>query len=433
MVSVFIIALLIGFNAFFSLAEVALISARRTKLLGEAERGSKVARLTLGLMDDTNKFLSTAQIGITIVSILTGIYSGAAWGDDLALFLERFGVSAVTAGWVAHTLLLFVATFLQCLLGELFPKRMGIDFADTLAKVCTPPMLFFAWICKPAVWLMTVCMDGMIRMFRLPPRDNKVTEDEIKAVIRQGGDAGEVEEVEQNIMERALVMGDQRVGQLMTYRTEVVTLDVKMTAADVRRVLAESPYTSYPVVDGSVDNVCGYVLLKDLILMLDSNDFDLSRKLQKPVYFNENITVYKAFEHLRRSRARFAFVCDEFGAMQGILTQSDIFEGLVGELPDSEETPDIMLRSDGQSWVVSGQCLFYDFLQFFDSEDLYGGEYNTLAGLLLALFVHIPAVGERCEWEGFEFRVVEMDGYRIDKVVCRRKDGEAQVAAKSGR
>lgn len=421
MISVLIIALLIGFNAFFSLAEVALISARRTKLQGEVERGSKIAKLTLSLMGDTNKFLSTAQIGITIVSILTGIYSGAAWGDSLAHVLEGFGISLVTAEWIAHTVLLFVATFLQCLLGELFPKRMGIDFADTLAKVCTPPMLFFAWLCKPAVWLMTVCMDGLVRLFGLHASGSKVTEEEIRAVIRQGTDSGEVEEVEQSIMERALVMGDQRVGQLMTYRSEVVTLDVHMTRDDVKQVLAEEPYTSYPVIDGSMDNVCGYVLLKDIILMLDSGEFDLRQKLQKPVYFHENITVYKAFEHLRRFHTRFAFVCDEFGTLQGILTYADIFEGLVGTLPDAEETPDIILRSDGLSYVVSGQCLFYDFLQYFDSESLYQGQYNTLAGLLLDLLDHIPSVGERCEWEGFEFRVVEMDGNRIDKVVCVKK------------
>lgn len=428
MIDVLVIALLIGFNAFFSLAEVALISARKTKLGAERDRGNKVAGLTLDLMADTNKFLSTAQIGITIVSILTGIYSGAAWGEGLAEWLTEMGMARVSAEWTAHAVLLFGATFLQCLLGELFPKRMGIDFADTLAKVCTPPMLFFAWLCKPVVWLMTLCLNGLIRLFRLPPHDNKITEDEIKAVIRQGSDAGEVEEVEQNIMERALVMSDQRVGQLMTYRTDVVTLDVNMNREDVKRVLSETPYTSYPVIDGSMDAVCGYVWLKDLIVMLDKEDFDLRKKLQKPVYFHENVTVYKAFEHLRRSHTQFAFVCNEFGALQGILTYADIFEGLVGTLPHAEETPDIIERSDGTSWVVSGQCQFYDFLQFFDCEDLYQGQYNTLAGLLLVLFDHIPTVGERCEWEKFAFRVVGMDGNRIDKVVCNLR--ETQDAGK---
>jgi putative hemolysin len=218
-------------------------------------------------------------------------------------------------------------------------------------------------------------------------------------------------------MERAMVMGDQRIDQIMTYRTEIVTLDAAMSAADIEKIIKETPFANYPVVDGDLENVVGYVSLKDLVMLQGKQNFSLKSVLQKPLYLPGNITVYKALEHLKRYHSNIAFICDEFGALQGIVTFRDIFEGLVGTIQSKAETPDIIKRQDGKSWVVSGQCPFYDFLEYFDQEDLYDSDYNTLAGLILDLLDHIPTVGEECQWKGFGMRVVAMDGNRIDKVV----------------
>lgn len=415
MIDFFIVLLLILFNAFFSLSEVALISARKSRLQASAKRGSKAARMALDLMGDTDKFLSTAQIGITVVSILTGLYGGAALGDDLSSLLIEWGVPQ--APLVAKTVILVLATYLQCELGELFPKRIGIDLADSMAKLCAPPMLFFAALTKPFVWLLTLNTNALVALFHLSKEDQRVTEDEIKSVIQESAETGGVAEVEQDIMERAMVMGDQRIDQIMTYRTEIVTLEVGMSPMAIKDVIKETPFANYPVVDGDMENVIGYVSLKDLVMLQDKQNFNLRSVLQKPLYLPGNITVYKALEHLKRYHLSIAFICDEFGALQGIVTFRDIFEGLVGTIQNKAETPDIIERQDGKSWVVSGQCPFYDFLEYFDQEDLYDSDYNTLAGLILDLLDHIPTVGEECQWKGFRMRVVAMDGNRIDKVV----------------
>lgn len=421
MIDILIIAILVGFNAFFSLAEVALISARKSRLQVEAKRGNRLAGMALELMADTNKFLSTAQIGITVVSILTGIYTGAEMSDSFAHWLTTAGVPAGSAPFIAKTAILIMATYLQCELGELFPKRIGIDLADTMAKLCTPPMLFFAALTKPLSWLMSQNTNVLVHLFHLHKEDQRVTEEEIKNVIEEGAQTGGVEEVEQDIMERAMVMGDQTVEQLMTHRTEMVSLRLGMTSQAVEQVIHETPFANYPVLaDEDVDSVCGYVRLKDLVMQLGKPAFDLKTSLQKPIYFPETMTVYRALEHLKKYGTSFGFVCDELGALQGIITFRDIFEGLVGTIPEKTELPDIIERRDGKSWVVSGQCQFYDFVAYFDEEDLYDSDFNTLAGLILVLLDRIPEVGDECSWKTFHMRVVGMDGNRIDKVLVTR-------------
>ena len=417
MTSFFIILILVGFNAFFSMAEVAFISAKRGRLVIEAEKGNRSAKMAVSLIDDTNKFLSTCQIGITVVSILTGIYSGAELSDGFTDFLTGIGFSLDVAPIVSKTVILIVATYLQCEMGELFPKRIGIDQADIMAKLCAPPMLFFAAIAKPFVWLMTVNTNALARLFHLHKENDHITEEEIKSAIREGTENGEVEEVEQDIMERAMIMGDQKVDQIMTYRTEIVTLDVNMTSPQVEAIIHETPFANYPVVDGDIENICGFIRLKDLVMQLGKPDFNLRTNLQKPLYFPENITVYKALEYFKKYRFAFAFVCDEFGALQGIITLRNIFEGLVGTIEADSDSPDIVERQPGKSWEVSGQCPFYDFLEYFDEESLYQSDYNTLAGLILDLLDRIPVVGESCDWNGFHLHVAQMDGNRIDKVL----------------
>ena len=426
MVDIAIILILIFFNAFFSLSEVAFISARKTRLQMEAKKGSRTAKMALDLSNDTDKFLSTAQIGITVVSILTGIYSGAELSSDFTAWLIANGLSAESAPLVSKVLILIAATYLQCELGELFPKRIGIDLADTMAKLCAPPMLFFANLSKPFVWLLSVNTSALAKLFHLQKEQQGVTEEEIKSIIQEGTKSGEVEEVEQDIMERAMVMGDQTVDHLMTYRTEVVTLDINMTSKEVESIVHDTPFANYPVIDGDIEKICGVVSLKDLVMQLGKADFNLKSCIQKPIYFPEHITVYKALEHLKKHHSSIAFICDEFGALLGIITFRDIFEGLVGTIQDQAEVPDIIERADKKSWIIDGQCPFYDFVEYFDEEDLYQREYKTLAGLILDILDHIPTVGEECKWRMFTLRVVEMDGNRIAKVLMTKDEVEEQ-------
>lgn len=417
---IIIILILVAFNGFFSLSEVALISARRPRLMQDAKNGSRTAKMALDLMDDPDTFLGTAQVGITIVSILTGIYSGETLADDFGAILAGWGVSTAYATSLAKTIIVIVATYLQCELGELFPKRIGIDKADAMAKWTAPLMLAFATAAKPIIWFLSHNTEFFIRIFHLKHQDTKVTEEEVKSIIHEGAKSGEVKEVEQDIMERTLVLGDLRVEALMTHRSELETLDVNMTSDDVKYALQQHPHNAFPVVDGAVDEVVGIVTLKDLVLHLHQEDFSLRSIAIAPTYFPDNMTVYKALERLKNIPTGLALVCDEFGSLQGMISLRDIMEGLVGSIDEPEELPDIIVRSDKESWVVSGQCLFYDFLAYFDAEEHYDKDFTTIGGLILDQLEHIPTRGERLTWKCFEFQVVEMDGTRIDKIVVKK-------------
>lgn len=420
MEQVLIIFVLVFFNAYFSLSEVALISARKNRLELDAKAGSRAARMALKLQGNPDLYLSTAQIGITIVSILTGIYSSAELSDDLSQVFVGWGVSESTAGWAAKGTILFVATYLQCELGELFPKRLGIDMADSMARMCAPSMLFFSRVMKPFVWLLSVSTELLIHVLSLQKEDKRVTEEEIISVIQEGTASGEVEQVEQDIMERTLALGNQRISSLMTYRTDIVSLDVNMSLMAIEDVIQNTPFANYPVVDGSLDNLLGLISLKDLVMRMNKPDFSLRHHLQQPVYLPENITVYKALEHLKRSHYHVAMICDEYGDVEGILTFRDILEALVGTIEDNKGDLEIIERKDKVSWVVSGQCSFFDFLDYFDESADNGGDFNTIAGLILLLLDRIPKVGDERTWRSFRFRVIEMDANRIDKILVTR-------------
>ena len=419
MTEAFVIFILVLINGFFSLAEVALISARRTKLQSDARAGSRAAKAALELQDDPDKYLSTCQIGITVVSILTGIYSSEALAGGFALWLAGMGIPAAIAPLVSKTVIVIVATYLQVELGEIFPKRIGLDLADRLARAVAPTMLFLAAATKPVVWLLSKNTELLIKVFRLEAQDTKVTEAEVKSVIEESTRAGELKAVEQDIMERALYLGDQTVDGLMTHRIDLVTLDVSMGSAEVEAILSENSFANYPVVDGSLAETLGIVSLKDLVLIIGKEDFNLRNVVQEPTYLTENMSVYGALAELKKDHKNCGLVIDEFGEVCGLLALKDILEGLVGSIDDDGQQPDIIERADGKSWVVSGQCAVYDFLAFFDKEDLYQNEYTTIGGLFLTELEHIPLSGEHIHWQGFDMPVVEMDGARIDKIVAK--------------
>ena len=223
------------------------------------------------------------------------------------------------------------------------------------------------------------------------------------------------------------MLGDLTVDSIMTHRSDVVTLDVNMTNDELKEVLNGNLYEAYPLIDRGIDNILGVVLLKDLLFRLDDKTLKLKSIMHPAVYFYENMSVYKALEQMKEKRLTQAFICDEFGSFQGIITLRDILEGLVGTINEVNNDPEIVKREDSESWLVDGQCSFYDFLSYFDKEDLYDSEqqdYNTLAGLIIEQMKHIPQAGERTDWNCFNFEIVDMDGARIDKVLVTMKDTE---------
>lgn len=400
------------------MSEVALISARKSRLSSDAKKGSKSAKVALKLANDPDRFLSTVQIGITLIGILTGIYSGNRIAADLTETMISWGVSVTYASALAQGIIVVVVTYLTIIFGELVPKRIGLSVAEKAAKVVARPMRVLASIALPFVWLLSKSTEIIFNLLGIKETDNKVTEEEIKSIIEEGTEEGEVQPVEKDIMRRVFLLGDLKVSSIMTHKSDIVWLDMDMTADEVRAVVNENLFEFYPIADGDLDHVKGIVNLKDLVVHLSNPDFQLASLIHEATYFHESMNVYKVLEQMKMQKISRALVCDEFGICTGIITLRDILEGLVGNVDDPEEEPDIIKRVNKEGWLVDGQCSLYDFLCYFNRSDLFeASEYHTLGGLLLKELQHIPTSGETLQWNGFTFEVVDMDGARIDKVL----------------
>lgn len=415
-----IILLLILLNGLFAMSEVALISARKSSLNAEAKQGSKRARRALQLAEDPDKFLSTVQIGITLIGILTGIYSGEALAGRFGEVLAGTGLSLSTATALAQAVIVVTVTYVTIVFGELVPKRIGMSAAERVAKAVARPMHALSVVASPFVWLLSRSIEGVTRLLGLKEAESKVTEAEIKSIIQEGAEDGEVQEVEQQIVGRVFSLGDRKVESIMTHRSETVWIDLSMTAGQIHELVEREPHNRYPVASGSLDRVEGVVYLKDLFAHIGDTDFSVAKIMQPAKFFHEETEVYNALEQLRNEHLGYGIVCDEFGVTQGIVTLRDVLEALIGTMPEEREEPDIVPRSDG-SVLVDGQCPFYDFLCYFGVEDVFPhSEYNTISGLILDELEHIPQTGEQLRWHIFRFEIVDMDGARIDKVLVTR-------------
>lgn len=407
------------------MSEIAMISARKSKLSAEAKKGKKSAKVALRLQDNPDRFLSTIQIGITLIGILTGMYSGDLLAKEFAVVLENAGVSGVWADELAKLIIIVVVTYLSIVVGELVPKRIGMTMGHKAAMFIARPMQVLSIIAMPFVWVLEKSTAFLSVLLDIDKQEAAVTEDEIKSIVKEGAETGEVQEVEQDIIERVLVLGDQDVESIMTHRKDIAFLDISMTAEEVRKVLENHIYDTYPVIDKTVDNMRGVVSIKQIIANLWKPDFSLEKIMSKPLFYPETMTVYKALESMKKEKINRAFVCDEFGCMTGVVTLKDILEGLVGTIQEKGSQPMIVKRNDKDEWIVEGQCPFYDFLEFFEREDLFEPDtYNTISGLIIEQLGHIPAESEFVEWNGFRIEVVDMDGNRIDKLIVTRIETE---------
>ena len=413
-----IIIALILLNGIFSMSEISVISARKSSLTNNAKKGKKSAKVALRLANEPDKFLSTVQIGITLIGILTGIYSGDALADDFGRLLSGWGFPADYARLTAQGLIVVFVTYLTILFGELIPKRIGMSASSQVAQLVARPMYWLSLIASPFVWLLAKSTSLVIRLTGINTTGEKVTEEEIKSMIDEGTESGEVQEVEQDIVDRVFSLGDRNVSTIMTHRNEVTSLDIDMTHREIFQTVCRQPYQVYPVTRGrSLDHIVGAVYLKDLFGKWQDKHFQLHDIIRPAPYFHENMDVYKALEQIRNKHIKYGLICDEFGSLKGIITMKDILEALVGSLPGEAEDPDILPRKDG-GWFVDGQCSFYDFLKHFESEHLYSEHnYNTLGGLILHRLGHVPRAGEILQWNEYRIEIVDMDGARIDKVL----------------
>lgn len=425
---IFIIVGLILFNGLLSMAEMSVVSSRKSKLELEAKKGNKAAQRALELANEPDNFLSAIQIGITLIGILTGLFSGEAFAGDLAKIMAKVEFLEPYAYGISETLIVIAVTYLTLVFGELVPKRLGLAKAESISKVIAKPMTVLARITYPVVWLLAKSTGAVMKLSGIKEdEESKVTEEEVKAVMRESLDDGEIDEVEHDIVERVFNLGDRNVSSIMTHRKEVVFLDIDEGVEQLRMKVRENVFNTYPVISGEPDNIVGVVHLKDIFGSVDSEGFTLKDILKEVFYLPKEMCVYDALEKFKSGRMKSAIVTDEYGGVIGIVTLKDILEALVGAMPEENDANDWVTREDG-SVLLDGQFSFYDFLERFDKEHLFQeNDFNTVSGLVIDLLNEIPHVGQKVSWDEFTFEIMDMDGARVDKIlVCRSAVGDEE-------
>lgn len=425
---VVIILVLILLNGIFSMAEIALVSARKVRLENAARQGDEKAKAALKLSNNPDTFLSTVQIGITLIGILTGLYSGEQLKEDVKGYIDTIPLLAPYSNGIATALLVIVITYLTLVLGELFPKRIGLANPEKIAKALAQPMHLLSRITFPFVWLLSRSTNVLVRISGLKrTSDSNVTEEEIKAIISEGTSSGAIEETEQEIIERVFHLGDRNITSLMTHRTDIVWLDVTEEGESYKRKIKASPHSVYPVCEGQIDHIKGILTIKDLYAA--GNLAVLKDVMKKPLFIPDNNTAYQVLEKFKETQIHAAFIVDEYGTFLGMITLNDILEAIVGDMPETGQDDYNMVKREDGSYLIDAQIPFYDFLSEFDMEDLmaeFEQEFDTLAGFILHHLEHIPQTGERLEWRNFTFEIVDMDAHRIDKILVTPPENIAE-------
>ena len=401
------------------MSEIALISARKNRLETAAKKGNKNAKIALDLSNSPNEFLSTVQIGITLIGILTGIYSGDKITTDVKAFVAEFQVLHQYADSIAVGIVVVTLTFFSLILGELLPKRIGLNYPEAIAKAVAMPMKIVSTITMPFIWLLTSSTDFLLKILQIKPTaDGKVTEEEIKAIIKEGTEVGEVQEIEQDIVERVFHIGDRKVNSLMTHRSSMVYLSTEDTLQEIKTKVLDELHSVYPVCEENLDEVIGVVYLKDLFANFEKGSFELKSIAKDPIYFIEHTSAYKALENFKKSKVHYAFVTDEYGVFQGIITLNDILEALVGDASDFDDNEYKLIANEDGSWLVDGQYSLHDFLTYFDMDELTTDyEVTTVSGFIITELGAIPKQGDTLIWNKLKFEAHKMDGVKIEKVV----------------
>jgi putative hemolysin len=401
------------------MSEIALISSRKSRLETAAKKGNKSAKTALDLANSPNKFLSAVQIGITLIGILTGIYSGDKITEDVEYFVSGFEAITPYAHSVAVGIVVVVLTFFSLVLGELLPKRIGLNHPESIAKAMAMPMKVISIITAPFIWLLTTSTEFLLKILQIKPTaDGKVTEEEIKAIIKEGTEVGEVQEIEQDIVERVFHIGDRKVNSLMTHRSSMVYLSMEDTLDEIKTKVLDELHSVYPVCEENLDEVVGVVFLKDLFANFEKGNFNLRSIAKEPSYFIEHTSAYKALENFKKTKVHYAFITDEYGVFQGIITLNDILEALVGDAADFDDDEYKLIANEDGSWLVDGQYSLHDFLTYFDMDELTTDyEVTTVSGFIITELGAIPKEGDKLIWNKLEFEAQKMDGVKIDKVL----------------
>lgn len=429
---ILIVFLLILANGIFALSEMAVVSARKTRLQQRANDGDKGAEAALALSKEPTRFLSTTQVGITTIGILSGAVGGATIAEELAAALDRIAWLAPYSEAVSVGIVVLAITYFSLIIGELVPKRIALNNAERIASMVAGPMGALARLGAPVVALLSTSTETVLRLLgNKPSGEPSITEEEVKMMIFEGAQAGVFEDAEQEIVARVFRLADRKASSLMTYRTEVTVLDIDDPLDINLEKITASGHSRFPVYKGNPDNILGIIQVKDLFAQQNrSQTVDFQTAVQPVEFVPEAMSALELLEHMRRVKSHLALIIDEFGGITGLVTINDVLEAIVGDIPtleDSIQEPDIVEREDG-SYLLDGMLSTEEFKDLLDldilpEEELAG--YETLGGMIMAEIGHIPQAGEHVHWGGWRFEVVDMDGYRVDKVLVARMQDPA--------
>jgi putative hemolysin len=412
-------------NGVFSMSETAIVSVRRARLQQRAEAGDDAAKVALELARQPDRFLSTVQIGITLIGILAGAFGGAGLSEDLTTWFAGLGLRPALSKTLGFAVVVAGITYLSLVVGELIPKTLALANAEAISVRIAKPMNMLSQVASPFVWLLSISTNGILRLFGIrETAEQPVTEDEINILIGQGVTVGAFAEEEREIVERVFRTADRRVSVLMTPRREVMYLDVADEWEENQLKIDVSDYSAFPVCDGGLDNIIGVTVLKRIWqASIKGAPVDLRAITEKPMYVLESMHALKMLELFRGSEGNhIALVVDEYGNVVGLLTLHDVLEGIVGEVPSATEVQEqdfSAVRRDDGSWLLDGMLAVDEMFHLLNikatPEDV--NSYNTLGGFVMARLAHIPSVGERFVWENMTFEIVDMDGHRVDRVL----------------
>lgn len=408
------------------MSEMSLVSSRKFKLENAKKKGIKGAKVALELSENPTKFLSTVQIGITLIGILLGVYSGENLTSKVTLFLSQFEVIKPYASNIATGIIVVSITYLSIVLGELLPKRLGMTFPEPIAILLAKPMKILSAITSPFVWLLTASNDILIKILGIKnTTGGNVSEEEIKSIIKESAKEGEILDIEHNIMERVFELGDRKVDTLFTHRNDIVFFTTSDSWEDIKSKINQEKHSAYPVSKtDNLDDILGIVLLKDLFTPSNDKKFNIKDFIKQPIYFNESVLAYKVLEMFKKEKMHYGIVVDEYGTTQGIVTMDDVVDALVGEATENDQHEYQLTQRDENSWLVDGQYSIIEFIKYFDLdlEENYQSNYTTVAGLIIYSKSIMPEVGQKIMVGNYELEIIDKDGQRIDKILVTRKD-----------
>ena len=423
-----IVILLILLNGLFAMSELAIVSARRGRLRQMVDDGHKGAKIALGMAEDPASFLSIVQIGMTLNSVLAGAFSGATLADPFAEYLNNIPWIAPNGGPVALGLTVAGVTYFNLVFGELIPKRIGLTYAEPIAVRVAHVMKFFALLALPVVWLLRQSTENTLRILRLAtPRDERITEDEVKDMIAEGTESGLFKPAEKQMLEGVMRLADRTVRTIMTPRVDMMWLSAEDSAHDNHSIIRSSGYSRFPVAKGDLEEIVGIVHAKDMLnAVLGGQTPPLKSVMRPALTVPDTTTVLRLLEQFKSSKQHIAIVADEYGSVEGLVSATDILQAIAGDMPErgqESDSPSVQ-REDG-SWLIDGMIPIDEVEHLIGLKDMVGeGDFHTLAGFVVDKLGRLPNTGDHFTWDDTKFEVVDMDGRRVDKVLVTPPPGE---------